>query len=333
MSTAIKKAIRPSATLIVAAPIPKKDQVKGQANYKILMLKRNGRSSFVHTHVFPGGVNDKYDEPQYWQNTFNDAQNDKFFHYKICAIRETFEESGLLLSNPPIYKVPTLDIDVWRKKVHDDASQFKQMCDQYQLKPAIDKLVPFANWITPIVEKKRYNTLFFLTVLQPSEDNEEILKVAADGSETVQFDWFTPQEALDSFKEKKISIFPPQYYALHCLNEYPEHKDIINHAGIGSLRIKSTGDPITILPQFNMLDENVKEEKEKIDQGYAALIAYPGDEKHNFVGEETKDYILQLSSQHNKLGNRHRLYMKGKMEEFDLEKNIDVEDIIIKSNL
>ncbi|KAI9304131.1 hypothetical protein BJ944DRAFT_240839 [Cunninghamella echinulata] len=333
MSTTIKNVIRPSSSLIVASPIPKKDQVKGQADYNTLMLKRNGRSSFVHAHVFPGGVNDKYDDAQYWQGTFKEAHKDKFFNSKICAIRETFEESGLLLSHPPLYKIPTLDIELWRKKVHDDASQFKLMCDQYQLTPAIDNLIPFANWITPVVEKKRYNTLFFLTVLKPSDKNEEILKVAADGNETLQFDWFTPQQALDQFNEKKIKLIPPQWYALHCLNQYPQHKDILENAGIGSLRVKSTGAPITILPQFKFLDEANKEENEKLQQGYDAVIVYPGDERHHFQGEETKDYICQLSAQHNKPGNRHRLYIKGHMEHFTLEKNVDVEDIIVKANL
>jgi hypothetical protein len=116
--------------------------------------------------------------------------------HKICAIRETFEESGLLLTIPAAHTVPELDTEIWRHKVHNDASQFKHMCELYKLQPAVDRLVPFANWITPAFEKKRFNTLFFLTVLHQTVDEEhkETVKVSADGRETVQMDWFNPRE-------------------------------------------------------------------------------------------------------------------------------------------
>jgi hypothetical protein len=116
--------------------------------------------------------------------------------HKICAIRETFEESGLLLTTPAAHMVPELDTEIWRHKVHNDASQFKHMCELYKLQPAVDRLVPFANWITPAFEKKRFNTLFFLTVLHQTVDEEhkETVKVSADGRETVQMDWFNPRE-------------------------------------------------------------------------------------------------------------------------------------------
>lgn len=117
---------------------------------------------------------------------------------KICAIRETFEESGLLLCNPPVHTVNDLDVNTWRHIVHDDASQFKVMCDKYSIRPAVEKLVPFSNWITPVIEKRRYNTLFFLTVLDEyktkSEQDLQLNVVAADGKETVLFDWFKPEE-------------------------------------------------------------------------------------------------------------------------------------------
>jgi hypothetical protein len=72
------------------------------------------------------------------------------------------------------------------------------MCDKFKILPAVDKLVPFSNWITPVHEKKRYNTVFFLTILdqfktQVEHDNHLKL-VAADGKETVLFDWYEPEK-------------------------------------------------------------------------------------------------------------------------------------------
>ena len=117
---------------------------------------------------------------------------------KICAIRETFEESGLLLTNPPAHTVikDAKTRELWRQRVHDDASQFQVLCDTHQLVPAVDKLIPFANWITPPQERRRYNTHFFLTVLDPSIAAHET--TAADGKETVQLDWFTPDQGWHS---------------------------------------------------------------------------------------------------------------------------------------
>lgn len=122
---------------------------------------------------------------------------------KICAIRETFEESGLLLSDPPAHTIKELDVNLWRHKVHDDATQFKVMCDQYNIRPAVDTLVPFSNWITPVHEKKRYDTLFFITILNQFKTKQEhdlhYKAVAADGKETVLFNWFKPEEGKCSY--------------------------------------------------------------------------------------------------------------------------------------
>lgn len=252
---------------------------------------------------------------------------------KICAIRETFEESGLLLTTPPAHTVPELDTEVWRHRVHEDASQFKSMCDLYHLQPAVDRLIPFANWITPAFEKKRFNTLFFLTVLQQTVDGQqqETIKVSADGKETVQMDWFDPQQGikrakaylpstntyplslvgLDKYEEKKIVLFPPQWYALHSLNQVPRHENLVAQVGIGALRTQA-GDPITIRPQGNPVTES----------DYNGFLAYPGDEAYSTAQEDTsKDYVHLPPG---RKGDRHRLYFKGKMQDVALERNVDI---------
>ncbi|KAI8991501.1 hypothetical protein BDF20DRAFT_797878, partial [Mycotypha africana] len=202
--------IRPAASLIIASPITvnnsvssfttsnsKHEQGSAGCNYRILMMKRNA-SSFINAHVYPGGVIDRADHYSHWGH---------FLTNKICAIRETFEESGLLLSDPPLTQLTGSSkasflnsLPTWRQKVHHDASQFKVMCETFNIRPAVDSLIPFSNWITPVIEKKRYDTMFFLTVLDQYTSAEEEAKhlnlVSADGKETVLFDWFTPEEAL-----------------------------------------------------------------------------------------------------------------------------------------
>ncbi|KAG2234820.1 hypothetical protein BDF21DRAFT_86313 [Thamnidium elegans] len=314
MSTLEKPLIRPAASLIIAAPEPLDNKENG-CNYRILMMKRNAKSAFINAHVYPGGVVDKADHYSNWDNTLGSQKERDILTNKICAIRETFEESGLLLSHPPAHTVKDLDVNIWRHKVHDDASQFKTMCDQFKIRPAVDTLIHFSTWITPVMEKKRFDTSFFLTVLNQNPTQKEhdsyYKAVAADGKETVLFDWFKPEEALQKQKEKNILLIPPQWYSLKLMQEVPDFKQLIDTAGVGSFRSKSN-QVVSILPQGNPAEEGSIE----ASNGYGLYLSYPGDENY-----ESKDYTSEK-------GNRHRLYFKGRMEDFKLVKNIDVSNVI-----
>ncbi|KAG1463586.1 hypothetical protein G6F46_003402 [Rhizopus delemar] len=282
--------IRSAASLIIASPIPTEllKNNKG-SNYRILMVKRNANSSFINAHVYPGGIIDKADSE--WPH-FKSEQS--LLMQKICAIRETFEESGLLLAD----KCPR-DIHHWRSRVHQDASQFQVMCDELDLTPSVEKLLPFANWITPVKEKKRYNTNFFLTILdqfKTEKEHEDYFNhVMADGTETLSFDWFKPEEALAKFQQKEIIMMPPQWYSLYLMSLIQDFKEL-HKAGKNIFR---TGDNqlIPILPQ----------PKASNNSEYAGYLAYPGDEEYD-NGQKSK---------------RHRLYFKGRpMNEYKLEINI-----------
>ncbi|KAL9552328.1 hypothetical protein MBANPS3_003814 [Mucor bainieri] len=326
MSTAAQRPlIRPSASLIIAAPTPG-DGVKGGSNYRVLMVKRNARSSFINAHVYPGGIVDTADHYLNWINDTSTTESEnvilniiqnrgKVLTNKICAIRETFEESGLLLSHPPANTIKALDANVWRHKVHNDANQFKVMCDTYSIRPAVDKLIPFSNWITPAQEKKRYDTMFFLTVLEEFKTKQEqdlhLNVVSADGKETVLFDWLKPEEALLKKKNKEVVMIPPQWYSLSLMNQVKDYRDLISQAGVEAFRTTSN-QVIKILPQAN---PSAPESKEAND-GYPFYLAYPGDEEY-----QSTEYL-------SKKGNRHRLYIKGRMEDYRLERNVNVSDII-----
>lgn len=228
---------------------------------------------------------------------------------KICAIRETFEESGLLLTYPPATSIQ--DKHVWRERVHNDASQFKVLCETHGLVPAVDRLTPFANWITPGAEKRRYNTHFFLTVWTPDSVAQ------ADGTETVQLDWFSPKEALEQWRQRGIVLFPPQWYSLESMVPIQDHVNLTAHAGIGALRT-SNGNVSTVMPQHNPVNDPTWS-----DRGYHTFLAYPGDE-----------YYLDLvhGQPTGGPGDRHRIYIRGRMEDFELEKNVNVPEQLTPSS-
>ncbi|KAI8582007.1 hypothetical protein K450DRAFT_230351 [Umbelopsis ramanniana AG] len=318
-------AIRPSATLIVVAPIPASETNKaGDCDFRVLMMKRNAKSSFVNAHVFPGGNIDQHDNDPRWNDiiapgghAYYDEESKRTLAHKICAIRETFEEAGLLLTNPPVQDLPA----AWREKVHQDASQFRELCIEHKIAPSACDLHHFSNWITPVMEKRRYNTQFFITVI-PEVKGSEHAVIQADGGETIQLDWFTPEEALDSWKRGEITLYPPQWYTLYTLKQTRRHQDIVTKAGVGAFRTK-TGKVLTVMPQPQSVDEDTAEGKE----GFAMFLAYPGDETY-------EDDTLKAAKE----GQHHRLYIKKDRAVFSamkIARNIEVDDVIneAKANL
>ena len=196
-----------AATLLLAAKLPR---VESGFNYRILMMKRSSKSKFMaNAVVFPGGICDKTDFSPVWEpllfkyskqtnNLLTDIPRPPMFRdpeyhginpelgYRITAIRETFEESGI-----PLFKtLGTNELDAhegpneimkrygrqllsdWRKKVDEDGSNLFKMCSELQLVPDIWSLKTWSNWLTPThmqslhgKSPRRYDTLFYLCCL------------------------------------------------------------------------------------------------------------------------------------------------------------------------
>lgn len=68
----------------------------------------------------------------------------------------------------------------WREKVYQDASQFNAMLSHYKMKPALDRLRYYSNWVSPLHLPSRFDTHFFIA----SVKEEECLDVMADGGGT-----------------------------------------------------------------------------------------------------------------------------------------------------
>ena len=209
---------REAATLLLVAkskvPVVAKFQ---SSNFQVLMLKRSGKSKFMpKLHVFPGGVASDADFSADWLDLYGTLGDDsvkslKLFlqrggpgpymfsrerpaefskiqselAFRICAIRETFEESGILLvrdvnrlrnepitesSQPLSGKSSILSDSIlkpWREKVDADASQFLLMCKDLDVVPDVWSLYEWSNWLTPNLPGggRRYDTAFYITVL------------------------------------------------------------------------------------------------------------------------------------------------------------------------
>lgn len=262
---------------------------------RVLMMERNPNSkSFAGAYVFPGGVLDAE------QDTSN----------RLTAIRETFEETGVLLASligsSPIPSPETLD--VVRKSIHSQKIPFTTFLAQNGLTADVNALLPFTQWITPITVPRRFHAYFFVAFL-PTKSSLDITSdqglqqlPTPDGeTEVMSVRFLKPQDAIAEFENGKIFLMPPQYYLLSTLGSIlsgsittSEQKNIISRLANGPFGQMSIN-PV-LLPH-------------KDESGYS-VMTYEGDETRG--GDP---------------GARHRAVIhheKGKLQIVRLERNIDI---------
>ena len=89
-----------------------------------------------------------------------------------------------------------------------DASCFLKMCREFGVHPAVRQLHEWSTWITPVVETKRFDTKFFLAVL----DHQP--QAIHDNKEATTTDWVTPAEVVQKNRTMEIKVMPPQFYTM-----------------------------------------------------------------------------------------------------------------------
>lgn len=234
-----------SRTPVTAAPPPSLDRSQGRSHqphqaafdYDVLLLQRSSKSGFMpNAYVFPGGLVDSSDFSSEWLDIFQQLAHTPNFGlrsvkqrletrppifatdrlklgspipgevaFRICALRETFEESGVLLvvSQPEISRLSkgvedmsafhqvldnrvnqicSAELSEWRTRVNENPSNFIRMCKELQVLPNIWALHEWSNWLTPVGRygTSRFDTAFFICCLpeipQTRQDEKEIVK-------------------------------------------------------------------------------------------------------------------------------------------------------------
>ena len=210
---------------------------------EILMLKRPGSMAFAAgAYVFPGGSVDAADaDPDTgWHGPspaeFGDllgAAPELARALVVAAVRETFEESGVLLAGPPdgsTVAVAGPDWDRDRVALLSGELSFPGLLSKRGLTVLADRLVPWARWITPEVEPKRFDTRFFVALMPPGQ------VIAAHEAEADKLAWIAPGAALESARAGEIMLLPP---TATILGEFAAMADVVT-----SLAVRRTITPI-----------------------------------------------------------------------------------------
>ncbi len=210
--------LRDAATVLLL-----RDRPSGE--FEVLMVQRHGQSGFMAgAHVFPGGkldANDSAPNVTARLRGFDAAQAahalaesdlapELALGLFVAALRETFEEAGVLLADVP----PDTDLVGARRRLNEGAS-FAQVLGQIDAHLRVDQIVAYSRWITPVVEPRRFDTRFFLARVEASQLAEH------DARETTAHAWLTPREAVEAALRGEIMLPPPTLKSLLELADIP----------------------------------------------------------------------------------------------------------------
>lgn len=208
--------IRPAATVVVlrpASPHP----------FEVLMVRRSDKIAFMAgAYVFPGGRVDDSDVPVPANACdglgaapprFADLSPDDEARHRVAAIRELLEEAGVLLARRDGRIVDAATAARLRASLGDD-TPFVPLLAAHGLTAALDAVMPFANWVTPEIEIRRFDARFLLARMPAAQD------ASHDGGETTALEWLVPGAAIARARAGEIALPPPTWVTLARLARF-----------------------------------------------------------------------------------------------------------------
>lgn len=225
---------RPASTLILT-----RDTSSG---LEVFLMQRTHQAVFMPgVFVFPGGAVDALDASDTMAalcNGVDDAEVSRMLGlergglaYVIAAIRESFEEAGLLLANDPggnyVEIAQPEDVEFYAGLRHRLNTGQLTLADVFQargLSAAVEKLAFFSHWITPVGPPRRYDTRFFVAAAPERQT------AVPDGEEAVDHVWIAPAEALERGRRGEFPLSSPTIRTLRELSDFETTDALINHA-------------------------------------------------------------------------------------------------------
>jgi glyoxylase-like metal-dependent hydrolase (beta-lactamase superfamily II)/8-oxo-dGTP pyrophosphatase MutT (NUDIX family) len=189
--------------------------LKDPSDPKVFWVKRNPKLMFMGGfHAFPGGQLDRDDVAIPVSN----CEGEDAAAMRACAIREFFEETGVLLATGAGDRATEQLADMRSALARKEAS-FKQIIESNDLRLDGGTLVPAGRWVTPPFAPRRFDTWFFLAWLPDSQEP------AVEEGELVMGEWIRPAEALKQWTSGEIIMAPPTLYIIKTLAANLEQLD------------------------------------------------------------------------------------------------------------
>lgn len=187
----------------------------GPRGVQAYLLRRVASMAFAAgMHVFPGGAVDVRDgdvpwsgpPPASWSRRL--SADEELTRALVCAaVRETFEESGVLLAGPrPDAVVADTTAAGWeadRQALLDRSLAFSDLLARRRLVLRADLLRPWAHWVTPESLPRRYDTRFFVAALPVGQRTRDV------GGEADRVAWVRPADALAQHAAGQMALLPP----------------------------------------------------------------------------------------------------------------------------
>ncbi|MEZ0384357.1 NUDIX hydrolase [Mycobacterium sp. pW045] len=212
---------RPAATVMLV-----RNGDSGRGPLEVFLMRRHAAMEFAAgVMVFPGGGVDERDrsaevgwfgpEPAWWAQRFG-VEIDLAAALVCAAVRETFEESGVLFAGPADdSRRVVADASVYadaRRALTAGELSFADFLRTENLVLHAELLRPWANWVTPEAERtRRYDTYFFVAALPRGQ------RADGENTESDRAGWLTPEAAIEDFAAGRSFLLPPTWTQLDSL--------------------------------------------------------------------------------------------------------------------
>ena len=261
---------RPASTVVL---------LRSAAPIEVFLVRRSDSIAFMGgAHVFPGG---RVDEADHLDDAaaiadgidaltarMNDVPAADAVAQHVAAVRELFEEAGVLLAHP-LSESSVVRLADRRRALLAGETSLPEIARAEELRLALGELEYFAHWVTPEIEIKRFDTRFFIA--RAPEGQTPI----HDDGETSHSEWIQPAQAIERCSRGEISLPPPTWTTLSMLTKFESVDAVLAWA-----RTKKIP---RVQPRFEK-------------RGDQTLLFYPGDPMYPAVeGFESADtrFVLE----------------------------------------
>lgn len=270
--------VRPAATVMLVRD--------GADGLEVFMLRRTLSAAFARgQYVFPGGKVDDADHGEAFEpicDGLDDATasaqmgiDHGGLAWLVAAIRECFEEAGVLLARPAdadhIVRFDGEGVEQRfndaRHRIHDGSLSLVDLCAAERLLLLTDRIHLVDHWITPVGERRRFDTRFFVALAPEAQEPLH------DDNETIASLWVRPADAIRMWKDGELQMFPPTVVSLQFLEPHATAAEAVAAAA-------AVGVPPVIVPRI------------VVEDGRIVGVRRPGDP--DYENTQEPEFVLSI---------------------------------------